>query len=97
MKLSYAREGGLFFQVSETEIEVEDLPADLQTLARKLLENPDDYRSREKNASLRDGYQYRLELREGRKKVNLTFDDLTLPDGFQPLIQYLQEKAINDH
>ncbi|RRB07207.1 protealysin inhibitor emfourin [Larkinella rosea] len=97
MKLSYVREGGLFFQVSETEMEVGDLPADLQTLVRKVYENSDDYRPREKNVNLRDGYQYRLEIREGRKKVNLTFGDTTLPDGFQPLIQYLQEKAINDH
>lgn len=94
MKVRYTREGGLFFQTSETEIEVGDLPENLQTLIQKVNENPDSFRSNEKNANLRDGYQYRLEFREGRKKVDLTFDDLTLPDDFQPLIQFLQEKTM---
>ena len=91
MKLMYAREGGLFPQAVEKEIELEDLPAELQSFARKVYENPDDYRPDAPNPNLRDGYQYRLEFREGRKKVSLTFDDLTLPDSFQPLLQFLQK------
>jgi hypothetical protein len=91
MKVIYAREGGLFPQVSEKEIDVEDLPADLQTLARSVFENPDSYRPNAPNPNLRDGYQYRIEFREGRKKASLTFDDLNLPDVFQPLLQFLQK------
>ena len=93
MKLVYSREGGLFPQVAQTEINTTDLPADLQKVVDAVLANPKSYKSKSANTTLRDGYQYRLNVQQGRKKVSLTFDDLSLPDDVQPLIQYLQKRT----
>lgn len=93
MKVVYSREGGLFPQVVRTEIETTDLPANLQKVIDAVLANPKSYASKAMNTNLRDGYQYRLDLQKGRKKISLTFDDLSLPDDVQPLIQFLQKHA----
>lgn len=93
MKLVYSREGGLFPQVVQTKIETADLPANLQKVVDAVLAKPRSYASKATNTNLRDGYQYRLDLQKGRKKVSLTFDDLSLPDDIQPLIQYLQKRT----
>ena len=93
MKLVYSREGGLFAQVAQTEATTADLPTDLQQVASAVLAEPEHYKSGSANPSLRDGYQYRLDLQEGRKKVSLTFDDLSLPDDIQPLIHFLQKRT----
>ena len=93
MKLVYSREGGLFAQVAQTEILTSDLPADLQKVVDAVLANPKLYKSRSASTTLRDGYQYRIDLQQGRQKVSLTFDDLNLPDDVQPLIQYLQKRT----
>ena len=93
MKLVYSREGGLFPQVAQTEMNTTNLPADLQKVVDTVLANPTYYQSRSASTTLRDGYQYRLNLQQGRKKVSLSFDDLSLPDDVQPLIQYLQKRT----
>lgn len=93
MKLVYSREGGLFAQVAQTEVDTIDLPANLQAVVETVLANPDSYGSGLVNTNLRDCYQYRIDVREGRKKVSLTFDDLSLPDDVQPLIHFLQERT----
>ena len=93
MKVVYAREGGLFPQVAETEATTADLSIDLQKLAAAVLADPRSYTSRSANPNLRDGYQYRLMLQEGSKKVNLTFDDSSLPAAIQPLVEFLQQRT----
>lgn len=93
MKVVYSREGGLFPQVAQTEVDTTDLPANLQKVVDAVLANPKSYASRSMNTNLRDSYQYRLELKKGRKKVSLTFDDLSLPEDVQPLIEYLQKRT----
>lgn len=93
MKVAYSREGGLFPQIAQTEVETTDLPAELQEVVDAVLANPKSYASRSMNSNLRDGYQYRLDVQKGRKKVSLTFDDLNLPDDVQPLIQFLQKRT----
>lgn len=93
MKLVYSREGGLFPQVAQTEVDTTDLPSDLQKVVNAVLASPESYASGSENPNLRDGYQYRLDLKEGRKKVSLTFDDLSLPDDVQPLIHFLQQRT----
>ena len=93
MKLVYSREGGLFPQVAQTEVEATDLPTDLQELAGTILSNPKAYASSSDKTNLRDGYLYRLDLREGSKKVNLAYDDLSLPDDLMPLINFLQQRT----
>ena len=93
MKLVYSREGGLFAQVAQTEINTTDLPADLQKVVDAVLADSKLYKSRSATVTLRDGYQYRLDLQQGRKKVSLSFDDLTLPEDVQPLIHYLQKRT----
>ncbi|QIP13375.1 hypothetical protein G8759_12420 [Spirosoma aureum] len=93
MKLVYSREGGLFPQVAQTEIKTTDLPADLQKLVDHLIAHPDAYTSGSGNPAMRDGYQYRLDLHDGSKKVSLTFDDTSLPDDVQPLIHFLQKRT----
>lgn len=93
MKLVYSREGGLFPQLAQTEVETTDLPANLQKVVDAVLANPKSYAAKALNTNLRDGYQYRLDLQKGRKKVSLTFDDLSLPDDIQLLIQFLQKRT----
>ncbi|MCK8490456.1 hypothetical protein M0L20_01260 [Spirosoma sp. RP8] len=93
MKLVYSREGGLFPQIAQTELQTTDLPADLQKVVDTVLADPTAYESKSANKNLRDGYQYKLNLQEGRKKVSLTFDDLNLPDDVQPLIHFLQQRT----
>ncbi|UHG89825.1 protealysin inhibitor emfourin [Spirosoma oryzicola] len=93
MKLVYSREGGLFPQIAQTELQTTDLPADLQKVVDTVLADPTAYKSKSANKTLRDGYQYKLNLQEGRKKVSLTFDDLNLPDDVQPLIHFLQQRT----
>lgn len=93
MKVVYSREGGLFPQVAQTEVETTDLPANLQKVVDAVLANPKTYASRSMNTNLRDGYQYRLEWKKGRKKVSVTFDDTSLPKDIQPLIQFLQKRT----
>lgn len=93
MKLVYSREGGLFPQVAQTEVDTTDLPTALQKVVNAVLASPESYGSESENTNLRDGYQYRLDLHEGRKKVSLTFDDLNLPDDIQPLIHFLQQRT----
>ena len=96
MKLIYSREGGLFPQVAQMEIAIADLPDDLQKLAEDTLAHPERYKVASllsANHLIRDGYQYRLDLQQGRKKVGLTFDDLSLPKDLQPLIHFLQQRT----
>ena len=93
MKVVYSREGGLFPQTARTEIETTDLPANLQKVVDAVLANPKSYAARSMKANLWDGYQYRLEWKKGRKKVSVTFDDLSLSDDVQPLIDYLQKRT----
>lgn len=93
MKLVYSREGGLFPQVVQTEVDKSDLPPDLQQVADAIFQNPALYTSKAANANLRDGYQYRLDLQKGRKKIRLTFDDLSIPSEVQPLIHFLQKRT----
>jgi hypothetical protein len=93
MKLVYSREGGLFAQPVQTEIQSTDLPVDLQQLVDTVLAQPAAYSPAVASATLRDGYQYRLDLTEGRKKICLRFDDLSLPDDVQPLIHFLQQRT----
>ncbi|MFD2936592.1 protealysin inhibitor emfourin [Spirosoma flavum] len=93
MKLTYSREGGLFPQIAQAEVESSDLPADLQKLAGTVLANPESYTSRSATRDMRDGYQYRLDLQEGSKNVSLAFDDLNIPDDVQPLIYFLQKRT----
>lgn len=93
MKLVYSREGGLFAQVVQTRIDTIDLPANLRAVIEAVLANPASYASGPVNTNLRDGYRYRLDVRKGRKKISLTFDDLALPDDVQPLIRFLQERT----
>ncbi len=93
MKLAYTREGGLFPQVAETEVQLTDLPTDLQPVAKQLFDKPDAYRAESAKTAMRDGYQYRINLQEGRKKISLTFDDLSLPEAVQPLVQFLQQQT----
>ena len=92
MKLVYSREGGLFPQVVRTEIETTDLPAQLQKVVDAVLAEPTSY-AKAMNTNLRDGYQHRLDLQKGRKKVRLTFNDLSVPDEVKPLIQFLQKRT----
>ncbi len=94
MKLVYSREGGLFPQVVRTEIETTDLPTRLQKVVDAVLAKPTSY-AKAMNTNLRDGYQHRLDLQKGRKKVSLTFNDLSLPDDVKPLIQFLQKRTKN--
>lgn len=93
MKLVYSREGGLFPQVAQTEVDKSDLPLDLQKVADAIFANPAAYASVRNNPNMRDGYQYRLDLQVGRKKVRLTFDDLSIPPEVQPLIHFLQKRT----
>ena len=93
MKLVYSREGGLFPQVVRTEIETTDLPIRLQKVVDAVLAKPTSYVSKSMNTNLRDGYQHRLDLQKGRKKISLTFNDLSLPDDVKPLIQFLQKRT----
>jgi len=93
MKVVYSREGGLFPQVAQTEVDTTDLPADLQQVADAVLANPTSFAAKVTNTNMRDGYQYRLDLREGRKKASLTFDDRSIPDEVQPLIHFLQQRT----
>lgn len=93
MKLVYSREGGLFPQVAQTEVDTADLPTALQKVVNTVLRSPESYASGLETTNLRDGYQYRLDLHEGRKKVSLTFDDLSLPSDVQPLIHFLQQRT----
>lgn len=93
MKLVYSREGGLFPQRAHTEVQSADLPADLQKVVDDVLTQPDAYQPVPAGSALRDGYQYRLDLTEGRKKICLRFNDLNLPDDVQPLIHFLQQRT----
>ncbi|GAB3886631.1 protealysin inhibitor emfourin [Spirosoma agri] len=93
MKLTYSREGGLFPQLAQTEMHDTDLPANLQKLAGAVLANPETYKAGSANKKLRDGYQYTLNLQEGRRTISLTFDDGSLPEDVQPLIQFLQQRT----
>lgn len=92
MKLVYSREGGLFPQVVRTEIETTDLPAQLQKVVDAVLAKPTSY-AKAINTNLRDGYQHRLDLQKGRKKISLTFSDLSLPDDVKLLIQFLLKRT----
>jgi hypothetical protein len=93
MKLVYSREGGLFHQVLQTDVNTTELPSDLQNVAAAIWADPALYTPGAVNPNRRDGYQYRLELLKGRQKVILTFDDLSIPDEVQPLIHFLQQRT----
>lgn len=93
MNINYSREGGLLGQVAQTDIQSADLPPDLQTLVEEILTDPTPYRSESANQVMRDGYRYRFNLKEGRRQIRLTFDDLSLPNDVLPLVHFLQQRT----
>jgi hypothetical protein len=43
-----------------------------------------------------DVFVYRLSVNRGKKRQSLSFNDMTAPDSFQPLLAFLRELALQE-
>ena len=87
MKLKLTREGGFVGQVLEREINLQDLPANLQASVTSLLKIPKQKKGKT-NPLLRDGFVYTIEW-SGKKGGKAQFDESTLPEDIRKVIALL--------
>ncbi len=87
MKLKLKREGGFAGQILEREIDLQDLPANLQASVTSLLKIPKPKKGKT-NPLLRDGFLYTVEW-SGKKGGKAQFDESTLPDDIRKVIGLL--------
>ncbi|HEY0740347.1 MAG TPA: protealysin inhibitor emfourin [Chryseosolibacter sp.] len=88
MKIKVTREGGIIPQIAEKQMDVKDLPEELQKQFRDFSVMP-----KSRNASnplLRDGYKYTFEW-GGKTPGKVEFDEQNIPSSLRPLIKFLMK------
>lgn len=87
MNLKIKREGGFIPMEIEKEMDLKDLPADLQSIIKTYTQKVDDVKIK-LNPKLSDGFKYTLEW-SGEKTGMVQFDDSTIPNSLKKVISFI--------
>jgi len=91
MKLHFQQSGGFAGLVRGCDVDVKALPAGLASLAEELAEGKVPGRAPDR--AVRDDLRYQLTLVKGTRRVEFEAAPSTLPERFEPLIEFLVESS----
>jgi hypothetical protein len=92
--------GGLFAtKPLACEVDVEQLPEDTRSKLLDLIRDAGVIEAAEQGGApkagrARDAYAYRLEIEDRGSQRSMAFDDASAPPEMRPLLQFLQELAL---
>jgi hypothetical protein len=99
MRIDFEREGGYAPLRLEYHVNTDELPKEIATKLLDLVRSSGitaiqqgDLASTSR--AVPDAFTYRLSLSEGGKLRSLSFNDITVPPSLHPLLELLQELAL---
>lgn len=94
MKIKFTQSGGYVGTVRGCEFDTSTIPPDVKAELERLVEESGLLASQTAlDDKARDLQQYDLTIEDGERKVQVTFDDATLPETAKPLIGFLKKHA----
>jgi hypothetical protein len=94
MKVRYRQTGGFAGMVLGCELDTEKLsPREAEELARLVQQAALDKVGVKKSPRGRDLTNYEIIVEDGGRSTKASFDDMTIPAGVQPLLDFLRSRA----
>ena len=94
MKIKFTQSGGYVGTVRGCEFDTATVPPDVKAELERLVEESRLQKSQTAlDDKARDLQQYDLTIENAGRKVQVTFDDKTLPETAKPLIGFLKKHA----
>ncbi len=89
----FRQSGGFANLVRGCDVAAEDLVAAHRLAAERFADSAEASASRAQSASARDQVIYELELDTGAGVRRFEFDEMSVPDGLGPLVEWLQQRS----
>jgi hypothetical protein len=92
-RVRFRQSGGFANLVRGCDVAAEDLSAAHRLALERLVESAGASPSRVQSPAARDQIMYELELDTGEGVRRFEFDELSVPDGLGPIVEWLQQRS----
>ena len=94
MKVKFVQSGGYAGLRMGCDLDTDSLPAEEAAMLQSLVEQSGFFQAQsDRTPTARDLLNYSIAVETNEGSSQISFDDLSMPDGIAPLVKYLQSRA----
>ena len=94
MKVKFGQSGGYAGLRRGCELDTDSLPADEAATLQSLVEQSGILQAKSgRTPTARDLFNYDITIETSQGSHHVSFDDMTMPESVDPLLEYLQDRA----
>lgn len=94
MKVKFSQSGGFAGLSRGCDLDTDSLPSDEAATLQSLVQESGILQAKSgRSPNARDLFNYEITVETSQGVHNVSFDDLSMPEGVEPLLEYLQNQA----